>query len=77
MLNSSYDWNPEPGTWNGVESRIHDCPGFPYMGRNVRIKDIGLQLIFKKDKEKLPGFGHRYLFAGSRGMVQFVTNPDL
>ena len=47
------------------------------MGRNVRIKDIGLQLIFKKDKEKLPGFGHRYLFASSRGMVQFVTNPDL
>ena len=49
------------------------------MGRNVRIKDIGLQLIFKKDEEKLPGFllGHRYLFAGSRGMVQFVTNPDL
>lgn len=50
------------------------------MGRNVRIKDIGLQglqLIFKKDKEKLPGFGHRYLFAGSRGMVQFATNPDL
>ena len=29
------DWNPVPGI-HGVESRIQDCLGFPYVGRFTR-----------------------------------------
>ena len=28
-------WNPVQSGIHGVESRIQDCPGFPYMGRHI------------------------------------------
>ena len=39
--------DPPPGFATGVESRIPDCPGFPYMGRPSVLSEIFYTFTFK------------------------------